>query len=212
VVGVQLTNMIARELRTLFLNLKKSRWDQKLKMLKDGKKYKPGQDSMSSSLMSFSKPINQSNKRMPYKEPKSKFFFAKLKENDVLLCLKLIKENNQLIHDYDEMKKTPLHWACQLAFENIIMILLDFGACIHSKDDFNRKPDDEIVTNSQTRGIKYSLYISKMVEEAKCGTLTRNTKKYEEPLYVKYLTPVEQIKELADFIYKMNDMSTLAQP
>jgi hypothetical protein len=48
-----------------------------------------------------------------------------------------------------------------------------------------------------------------MLDEALTGTMRKNIKKYEEPLYVKYLTPVEQIKELADFIAKMNDMSTL---
>ena len=30
-------------------------------------------------------------------------------------------------------------------------------------------------------------------------------------MYVKYLTPVEQVKELADFINRVNDMSTLTQ-
>jgi hypothetical protein len=50
-----------------------------------------------------------------------------------------------------------------------------------------------------------------MLDEALTGTMLKNTKKYEEPLYVKYLTPVEQIKELADFIARMNDMSTLCQ-
>jgi thymidylate synthase len=91
------------------------------------------------------------------------------------------------------------------------MILLDFGASIDSKDDFNRKPYDEIITNVQTRGVKYSSSINKMLEEAISYQLKRNTKKYEEPLYVKYLTPVEQIKELADFISRMNDMTTLCQ-
>ena len=77
------------------------------------------------------------------------------------------------------------------------------------KDDFNRKPYDEVITNTQTRGVKFSIYINKMLDEALEGTMRKNTKKYDEPLYVKYLTPVEQIKELADFIAKMNDMSTL---
>lgn len=129
----------------------------------------------------------------------------------MLLCLNLIKENRDLVDDCDEARKTPLHWACQLAFENIMMILLDFGAKTEVKDDFNRKPYDEVITNIQTRGIKFSSYITKMIDEALAGTIRRNIKKYDEPLYVKYLTPVEQIKELADFIAKMNDMSTLCE-
>ena len=43
------------------------------------------------------------------------------------------------------------------------------------------------------------------------GTLKRSITKYDQPLYVKYLTPVEQVKELADFISRVNDMSTLTQ-
>ena len=89
------------------------------------------------------------------------------------------------------------------------MVLLDFGSPIDIKDDFDRKPYDEIMTNIQARGVKISLYINKMLNEALSGCLKKNIKKYDEPLYVKYLTPVEQIKELADFIAKMNDMSTL---
>ena len=46
-------------------------------------------------------------------------------------------------------------------------------------------------------------------DQAHAGTLVRDTNKYEEPLYVKYLTPVEQVRELADFIAKVNDMTTL---
>ena len=37
----------------------------------------------------------------------------------------------------------------------------------------------------------------------------RDIVKYESPLYVKYLTPVEHVKELADFIKRVNDMSSL---
>jgi hypothetical protein len=51
-------------------------------------------------------------KKTPFQQPKSKFFFKKLKENDTLLCLNLIKENRELVNDCDETRKTPLHWAC----------------------------------------------------------------------------------------------------
>ena len=86
---------------------------------------------------------------------------------------------------------------------------MDFGANIDAKDELNRLPYEEIQTNELARGIKPSAYITKMFEEAQTNTLRRNTKKYDEPLYVKYLTPVDHIKELADFIKRMNDMSTL---
>ena len=39
--------------------------------------------------------------------------------------------------------------------------------------------------------------------------MRKDRAQYDQPLYVKYLTPVEQVKELADFIKRVNDMSTL---
>ena len=50
-----------------------------------------------------------------------------------------------------------------------------------------------------------------MFDDFHQGHLKRSTAKYDEPLYVKYLTPVEQVKELADFIKRVNDMSTLTK-
>ena len=41
-------------------------------------------------------------------------------------------------------------------------------------------------------------------------TLRRGTNKYKDSLYVKYLTPVEQVKELAEFLARVRDMSTLS--
>ena len=46
-------------------------------------------------------------------------------------------------------------------------------------------------------------------EQANQGTLKRSIKIYDDPMFVKYLTPVEKVKELADFIRRVNDMSTL---
>jgi len=37
------------------------------------------------------------------------------------------------------------------------------------------------------------------------GTFKRSTILYEEPIFVKYLTPAEKVKELADFIKRVND-------
>lgn len=41
------------------------------------------------------------------------------------------------------------------------------------------------------------------------GNLNRNIAKYDQKLYVKYLEPVENVKELNDFIDKITDFKFL---
>ena len=41
------------------------------------------------------------------------------------------------------------------------------------------------------------------------GKLKKNIAKYDQKLYVKYLEPVENVKELNDFIYKITDFKFL---
>lgn len=91
-------------------------------------------------------------------------------------------------------------------------VLIDFGANLYAKDDYSKKPHDEVVAASQAKGGKPSSInkdIVKFFEKAEAKTLRRDTRKYNEPLYVKYLTPVEQVKELAEFLARVRDMSTL---
>ena len=54
--------------------------------------------------------------------------------------------------------------------------------------------------------------VQTLYDKAAKGILRKDTSQYDQPLYVKYLTPVEQVKELADFINRVNDMSTLKSP
>ena len=72
-------------------------------------------------------------------------FFTLLKKNDVLKCLRMLKENPLLAEDCDDERKTPLHWACQQDLTNMAEVLIDFGAPMFAKDDFSRKPYDEAV-------------------------------------------------------------------
>ena len=51
--------------------------------------------------------------------------------------------------------------------------------------------------------------IVKYFEMAENKTLKRDTKKYNESLYVKYLTPVEQIGEIQNFLDRIKDFSFL---
>jgi len=155
--------------------------------------------------------IAASLKQKPYQQARSKEFFRALQRNEVLKCLDMVKQNPALVHDCDEERKTPLHWACQLDLMNLVQILVDFNANMNAKDDFARKPIDEALTFAQAKSQPVSKAVQELYEQHAQGTLRRNITKYDQPLYVKYLTPVEQVKELADFISRVNDMSTLTQ-
>jgi hypothetical protein len=121
----------------------------------------------------------------------------------------MLKENKLLVNDCDEQRKSPVHHSLLLEWTNLSLILVDYGANLNCKDDFARKPYDEALAVASLKGGVMNKHIKCMFEEFHNGTLKRSTGKYDEPLYVKYLTPVEQVKELADFIKRVNDMSTL---
>ena len=151
----------------------------------------------------------ESLKQKPHKQPRSVEFFEALKRNQVLKCLSMIQHNGALVHDCDDSRRTPLHWACMLDLTNIIQILVDFDSNLNAKDDYSRKPLDETLAYAQTRNQQPNQVVLDFYDQFAHGKLKRNKKKYDESVYVKYLTPVEQVKELADFIARVNDMSTL---
>lgn len=115
-----------------------------------------------------------------------------------------------LVEDVDPERKTPLHWACALDCHNMAYVLVDFGSSINSKDDFNRKAFDMSLQYAQANYKEVNKKIETLFQKVNDGTYKKDIVKYESPLYVKYLTPVEHVKELADFIKRVNDMSTLA--
>ena len=114
-----------------------------------------------------------------------------------------------LVEDVDPERKTALHWACFLDCHNMAYVLVDFGSSINVKDDFNRKAYDEALAYAQSNYKEVNKKIETLFQKVADGTYKRDIVKYESPLYVKYLTPVEHVKELADFIKRVNDMSTL---
>ena len=124
----------------------------------------------------------------------------------------MLKENSNLVDDCDDERKSPLHWACQLDHTNLVEILIDFEAPMYAKDDFSRKPYDEAVAFAQGKGRPGNSRLISLYDKDKAGILRKDTAQYDQPLYVKYLTPVEQVKELADFINRVNDMSILEEP
>jgi ankyrin repeat protein len=46
---------------------------------------------------------------------------------DVLTILKMIRVNPDLANDCDKLQMTPLHWASKRGYDNIVLILLDYG-------------------------------------------------------------------------------------
>lgn len=113
----------------------------------------------------------------------------------------MVKENRALVEDVDEERKTPLHWACKIGRYNMAMIMVDFGASLFATDDYMKKPTDDLPAGEDSNEIR-ALYA-----KADAQTLKRATWKYADPMYVKYLTPVEKIKELSEFIARVQDRS-----
>ena len=64
----------------------------------------------------------------------------------MIACLKMIMANHNLVQDCDNERKTPLHWACHNDSNEMVQILVDFGAQITAKDDYARKPIDELIS------------------------------------------------------------------
>ena len=116
----------------------------------------------------------------------------------------MLQENPMLVEDVDPERKTALHWACLLDCHNMAYVLVDFGSSINVKDDFNRKAYDEALAYAQSNYKEVNKKIETLFQKVAEGTYKRDIVKYESPLYVKYLTPVEHVKELADFIKRVN--------
>ena len=54
----------------------------------------------------------------------------------------MVKENNALVHDVDEERRSGLHHACLMNSVNLAMIMIDFGANLYLADEMNKKPID----------------------------------------------------------------------
>ena len=105
----------------------------------------------------------------------------------------MLKKNKNLVKDCDDERKTALHIACHNDSLMMAQVLIDFGAAANAKDDFLRRPIDELHTAQQRKGGQLNAKIVDLLDRAAAGTLVRDLSKYKEPLYVKYLTPIEQI-------------------
>jgi len=118
IMGQQVTQLVAKDIQHLYQSMKKKRWQEQQKV-KDsvgaqsflrmqqeeragptGKAdQQPGTDR---SGLAGDQDIPQSTKKAPFQQPRSRDFFDSLKENDVLKCLNMLKENRHLVEDCDE--------------------------------------------------------------------------------------------------------------
>lgn len=90
-------------------------------------------------------------------------------------------------------------------------MLCDFGGSIDIKDDYERRPYEEAEAYAYNNDKDINPKLQQIQQKMVNGTFKRNTILYEEPIFVKYLTPVEKVKELADFIKRVNDTDELVK-
>jgi len=168
-------------------------------------------ESASQPTQGQSEDVAGSTKQRPFRQPRSREFFQLMEKNDVLKCLSMLKQNPALAEDCDDERKTPLHVACSLDHTNLVQILVDFGGNLNAKDDFSRRPLDLAQACAFTKKKPLNIAVKELYDQLAEGEVRRDLSKYNHPLYVKYLTPVEQVKELQEFIARVNDMSTLTK-
>ena len=78
--------------------------------------------------------------KTPYSIPWSIKFFKAVKKGNRDEVSHFLYRNKHLVHEYDYIKQTALHWAAKRDFPDIIKILLHYGAYIDAKDSCNRTP------------------------------------------------------------------------
>lgn len=76
----------------------------------------------------------------PYSNESSWMFIQAIKNGEIKNVIKLIEENKFLVHDFDNHKQTPLHWAIKRKHNKIAKILIQNGAPIDFKSSTGRTP------------------------------------------------------------------------
>ena len=61
---------------------------------------------------------------------------------DIIKVLKMLRITPDLVNDKDKLSRVPLHWACRRGYAHLVNILLDFGADVTQKDNFDKTPKD----------------------------------------------------------------------
>ena len=76
----------------------------------------------------------------PYEHPYSEQFFLIVKLGDVKAIASYITYNRYLVHDFDPVRQTVLHWATRRNYLEITEMLLKAGANVDATDMMGRTP------------------------------------------------------------------------
>lgn len=70
----------------------------------------------------------------PYEDPDSPLFFKYCKSGNLDRASQMVRWNKYIVHNYDETRKTALHWAVKRKHNRIVKMLLDAGADANALD------------------------------------------------------------------------------
>ena len=76
----------------------------------------------------------------PFSLPESKTFLSACKSDDLARASLLLRDNWMLVFEFDEMRRSGLHWAVDNNCELVTMLLIKSGAFLDSTDYLDRPP------------------------------------------------------------------------
>lgn len=76
----------------------------------------------------------------PFSLPESKTFLSACKSDDLARASLLLRGNWMLVFEFDEMRRSGLHWAVDNNCESVAMLLIKSGAFLDSTDYLDRPP------------------------------------------------------------------------
>jgi len=76
----------------------------------------------------------------PFHRPWSRYLFEGIKTGDVNTVERLLKSDPLLVHDFDDIGMTPLHWAAKKGHHDIAKDLVNKKALVNACDILKRSP------------------------------------------------------------------------
>jgi Ankyrin repeats (3 copies) len=93
----------------------------------------------------------------PYGYPNSRIFLRTCKHGLIIMVKKLIAENHFIVHSFDDIRMTGLHWCALRGHNEIISLLLSNGALVDSLDISHRTPLIIAVKKNNYQAVKILL-------------------------------------------------------
>lgn len=105
--------------------------------------------------------------KMPFNTPTDEdaslpMIFRATEQGDFDTVQRLIEENPEIIHETIDTDDQPLHFACWQKFESIVRLLIDAGADVNGRGDFQQTPLHYAVFE----GDEYSTPVVRMLLDA----------------------------------------------